>query len=168
MGCLCWWRHSSRECCVSFLPCAQYAQYAQKGYVIGHVYVYQEFINWLCVHNTLLLHEVYLLTWACDSEHRQTISSACEEVWLMKKMYCSCALSYQPAIINIYTDPSCTMDQNNSNVSVPSSPSALHIQWCGITSQALYPHHDESTWFCPLLSKEQSVLLLRERVDETL
>ena len=30
-----------------------------------------------------------------------------------------------------------------------------------------YPHHDESTWFCPLLSKEESVKLLRGRKDET-
>ena len=30
-----------------------------------------------------------------------------------------------------------------------------------------YPHHDKSTWFCPLLSKEESVMLLRGRVDET-
>ena len=30
-----------------------------------------------------------------------------------------------------------------------------------------YPHHDESTWFCRLLSKEESERLLRGRVDET-
>ena len=30
-----------------------------------------------------------------------------------------------------------------------------------------YPHHDESTWLCRLLSKEESERLLRGRIDET-
>ena len=30
-----------------------------------------------------------------------------------------------------------------------------------------YPHHDESTWLCRLLSKKESERLLRGRIDET-
>ena len=30
-----------------------------------------------------------------------------------------------------------------------------------------YPHHDESTWLCRLLNKEESERLLRGRIDET-
>ena len=30
-----------------------------------------------------------------------------------------------------------------------------------------YPHHDESTWLCRQLSKEESKKLLRGRIDET-
>ena len=30
-----------------------------------------------------------------------------------------------------------------------------------------YPHHDESTWLCRQLSKEESERLLRGRIDET-
>ena len=30
-----------------------------------------------------------------------------------------------------------------------------------------YPHHDESTWLCRQLSKEESEKLLRVRIDET-
>ena len=30
-----------------------------------------------------------------------------------------------------------------------------------------YPHHDESTWLCRQLSKEESEKLLRGRIDET-
>ena len=30
-----------------------------------------------------------------------------------------------------------------------------------------YPHHDQSTWLCRQLSKEESEKLLRGRIDET-
>ena len=30
-----------------------------------------------------------------------------------------------------------------------------------------YPHHDENTWLCPLLSEKDSLKLLGNRKDET-
>ena len=77
------------------------------------------------------------------------------------RIYCSCALSYQP-VIHMYSGSKAVMW-----VFHPLPQRYTHsVMWHHFPS-IIYPHHDESTWFYPLLSKEESVMLLRERVDET-
>ena len=56
------------------------------------------------------------------------------------------------------------MGQNSSNASF-ALPQL--ITFSDVTLPKHYPHHDEKTWFCRLLSKEESERLLRGRVDET-